>query len=66
MEEKLGIISDDEAGAMLLPVTVSETLSRACRNLARQYSKQMDISKAQMFASFVEEFERVYREAPNA
>lgn len=66
MEDKLGIIPDDEAGAMLLPVTVSETLSRACRNLARQYSKQMDISKAQMFASFVEEFERVYREAPNA
>ena len=37
MEDKLGILPDEESGSTLLPVTVAETLSRACRNLSQHY-----------------------------
>ena len=66
LEDRLGVVPEDEAGPMLLPVTIAETLSRACRNLTRQYAKQMDLEKSKMFQSFVHEFEQVHREASNA
>ena len=66
MEEHLGQVSLEEAGTYLLPVTVSETLSRACRNLVNQYSKAGDDFRSSMFLSFVHEFERIQQEAPNA
>ncbi|MEL0134431.1 MAG: transglutaminase-like domain-containing protein [Rhodobiaceae bacterium] len=37
MEDKLGILPDEESGSTLLPVTVAETLSRACRNLSQHH-----------------------------
>ncbi len=66
MEDKLGILPDDESGVTLLPVTVAETLSRACRNLCRHYDAAHDLAKTRLFESFVLEFERVHQEASNA
>jgi regulator of sirC expression with transglutaminase-like and TPR domain len=66
MEDKLGMIPDEESGAILLPVTVAETLTRACRNLSHHYRSLDDLSKVRMFESFIDEFERVHKEAPNA
>jgi len=66
MEDKLGILPDEESGSTLLPVTVAETLSRACRNLSRHYTSAGDPSKARLFESFVSEFDRVHQEASNA
>ena len=58
MEDKLGVLPDEESGATLLPVTVAETLTRACRNLGRHYASDNDLSKARLFESFVDEFEK--------
>ena len=58
--------SVESSGAALLPVTVSETLSRGCRNLVLHYRKKGDFSKSKTFQSFVEEFERVRKTAANA
>ncbi|MEL0098469.1 MAG: hypothetical protein VW907_02810, partial [Opitutae bacterium] len=66
MEDKLGILPDDESGVTLLPVTVAETLSRACRNLCHHYDAAHDLAKTRLFESFVLEFERVHQEASNA
>lgn len=66
MEDKLGVLPDEESGATLLPVTVAETLSRACRNLCRHYKSAQDLGRTRMFESFVLEFERVHQEASNA
>ena len=63
MEDKLGVLPDEESGASLLPVTVAETLSRACRNLCRHYSSANELAKIKLFESFVREFERVHKEA---
>ena len=66
MEEKLGVLPVEQSGAMLLPVTVAETLTRACRNLSRHYGSAGNPGMTRMFDSFVEEFERVHQEASNA
>ncbi len=66
MEDKLGVLPDEESGATLLPVTVAETLTRACRNLGRHYASDNDLPKARLFESFVDEFEKVHQEASNA
>ncbi len=66
MEENLGVLPDEESGAALLPVTVAETLNRACRNLSRHYASSNDLTKMKLFESFVREFERVHQEASNA
>ena len=66
MEDKLGVLPDDESGANLLPVTVAETLTRACRNLGRHFASDNDLPKARLFESFVDEFDKVHQEASNA
>lgn len=66
MEDKVGMLPDEESGATLLPVTVAETLTRACRNLCRHYGALDDLAKERLFLSFVNEFERVHQEASNA
>ena len=66
MQDKLGILPDEESGVSLLPVTVAETLTRACRNLCRHYASANDVAKKKLFESFVGEFERVHQEASNA
>ena len=66
MEDKLGVLPDEESGVTLLPVTVAETLTRACRNLCRHYASSNNLTKTKMFESFVIEFERVHQEASNA
>jgi len=66
MEDKLGVLPDEESGVTLLPVTVAETLTRACRNLCRNYASENNLPRTKMFESFVHEFERVHQEASNA
>ena len=66
MQDKLGILPDEESGVSLLPVTVAETLTRACSNLCRHYASANDVAKKKLFESFVGEFERVHQEASNA
>ncbi len=66
MEDKLGVLSDEDAGAALLPVTTAETLARACRNLSHHYAKVKEFSRSRMFESFDLEFDRVHQEASNA
>ena len=38
MRDYLGISIEESSGSILLPVTVSEMLTRGCRNLAHHYS----------------------------
>jgi regulator of sirC expression with transglutaminase-like and TPR domain len=66
MEDKLGVLPDEESGANLLPVTVADTLSRSCRNLCRHYAQAEDEANSRLFLSFVQEFEKVHQEASNA
>ena len=66
MEDQLGVLPDEESGANLLPVTVADTLTRACRNLCRHYAQFEDEANSRLFLSFVQEFERVHQEASNA
>lgn len=66
MEDKMGLLPDDESGATLLPITVAETLTRACRNLSHQFKSTEDLQGSRLFESFVLEFERVHQEASNA
>ena len=48
----------------MLPVTVAETLTRACRNLCRHYASANDVAKTKLFESFVGEFEEFIRKHP--
>jgi len=66
MEIHLGDVPLENAGSYLLPVTVSESLARGCRNLVGQYAKSGDDVRSKLFLSFVNEFERIQQEAPNA
>ena len=66
MEIHLGDVPLENAGSYLLPVTVSESLARGCRNLVGQYAKSGDDVRSKLFLSFVTEFERIQQEAPNA
>ena len=59
MGEYLGISMEESSGSILLPVTVSEMLTRGCRNLAHHYSLKGKEKEAQMFNSFVTEFEKI-------
>jgi regulator of sirC expression with transglutaminase-like and TPR domain len=44
----------------LAPTPVREVLCRSCRNLASHYAAAGDTVRAQLFASFIEEFEAAY------
>ena len=66
MQDKMGVLPEKEAGIALLPVTVAETLARACRNLSNQYAKANDAVKSRTFDSFVHEIDRLHRKASNA
>jgi regulator of sirC expression with transglutaminase-like and TPR domain len=48
--------------AFFQPTPVGEILCRSCRNLVHQYQLAGDSELSDRFASFVDEFERVYRE----
>ena len=62
----LGISMEESSGSILLPVTVSEMLTRGCRNLAHHFSLKGKSKEAQMFGSFVSEFEKVRGLGTNA
>ncbi|MDG1137922.1 MAG: transglutaminase-like domain-containing protein [Opitutales bacterium] len=66
MENFLEHSSIEDSGSALLPVTVSETLCRGCRNLVYHFELSKDSEKSNLFSSFVKEFERVQRLASNA
>ena len=59
MGNYLGITLEESSGGVLLPVTVSEMLARGCRNLAHHYLTKGSKKEAQMFDSFVTEFEKI-------
>ena len=44
----------------LAPTPVREVLCRGCRNLVHHYTADGDTARAQLFASFVEEFDAAY------
>lgn len=44
----------------LAPAPIREVLTRCCRNLANHYAQRHQESMAQLFASFVAEFDRYY------
>lgn len=44
----------------LAPTPVREVLCRSCRNLVNHYESAGDQDRAQLFASFVAEFEATY------
>ncbi len=46
---------------LLAPAPVGDVLCRCCRNLVRQFGLRNNPGKAKLFASFVREFEDVYR-----
>ena len=66
MENFLEHSSIEDSGSALLPVTVSETLCRGCRNLVYHFELSKDSEKSALFSGFVKEFERVQRQASNA
>ena len=47
--------------AALAPASVRETLSRACRNLARHYTNAGQLHMANLYRNFVEDFDDTYR-----
>ena len=59
MRDYLGISIEESSGSILLPVTVSEMLTRGCRNLAHHYSLKGREKEASMFSLFVSEFEKI-------
>jgi hypothetical protein len=59
MGSYLGISMEETSGSILLPVTVSETLTRGCRNLVHHFSLQGKKEEADMFNSFVMEFDKI-------
>ncbi len=63
---KLEKVSPEECSGALLPVTVSETLVRACRNLFYQYYGAGEQEKAELYLSFIREFRDVLRREANA
>ena len=66
IEEYLGDYSIEDSGSALLPITVADTLARACRNLIHHYIKAEDPEKSGLFTTFVLEFERIQRIAASA
>ena len=59
MGSYLGISMEESSGCILLPVTVSEMLTRGCRNLVHHFSLKGKKEEAQMFNSFVMEFDKI-------
>lgn len=59
MGSYLGISMEESSGSILLPVTVSEMLTRGCRNLVHHFSLKGKKEEAQMFNSFVMEFDKI-------
>jgi len=47
--------------SILAPASIRETLSRACRNLARHYDNAGQLHMANLYKNFVEDFEETYR-----
>ena len=66
MSSYLGLSSDECSGSVLLPVTIGETLARACRNLAHHYALWGKKKEAEMFQDFVVEFEKTLKIEPHA
>jgi hypothetical protein len=62
----LGDSPTGDSGAYLLPVTVAETLSRGCRNLAMHYRQAGNMDFAGLFLRFVSEFDGALRREANA
>ena len=66
LEAFLGDSPSAQSGAYLLPVTVAETLSRGCRNLAMHYRQAGNMDLAGLFLRFVSEFDGALRREANA
>ena len=66
MRSYLGLSAEDCSSSILLPLTVAETLARGCRNLALHYSLAGKSSEANMFKTFVDEFEKIRNTEKNA
>ncbi len=66
LEAFLGDSSSGQSGSYLLPVTVAETLSRGCRNLAMHYRQAGNMDLAGLFLRFVSEFDGALRREANA
>ena len=66
MSSYLGLSSDECSGSVLLPVTIGETLARACRNLTHHYALRGEKKEAEMFQDFVVEFEKTLKIEPHA
>ncbi|MBT5910205.1 MAG: hypothetical protein HOH25_10420, partial [Opitutae bacterium] len=66
LEAFLGDSPSDQSGGYLLPVTVAETLSRGCRNLAMHYRQAGNTELAGLFLRFVSEFDSALRREANA
>ena len=66
MGSYLGISMEESSGSILLPVTVSEMLTRGCRNLLHHYKLKGKKEESEMFSSFVAEFEKIRSLETNA
>lgn len=50
----------EDSAEFLLPTPVGEILCRYCRNLVHQYTMRNELSRAHLFAGFIQEFESAY------
>ena len=66
VESLIGSYDAENYGSVLLPITIADTLVRGCRNLVNHYNKAEEHDKAELFVSFVREFERVHSLATDA
>ena len=66
VESLIGSYDPENYGSVLLPITIADTLVRGCRNLVNHYNKAEEHDKAELFVSFVREFERVHSLATDA
>ena len=66
MGEYMGVSLDESSGGILLPVTVSEMLTRGCRNLVHHYAVNGKKKESVMFQLFVAEFEKMREIESNA
>lgn len=59
MGQYIGVSIDESSGGNLLPVTVSEMLTRGCRNLVHHYAVSGKKKESEMFQLFVAEFYKI-------
>ena len=59
MSQYIGLSIDESSGGILLPVTVSEMITRGCRNLVHHFGLKGKKEESEMFQLFVAEFERM-------